>query len=40
MVMAYEAAKELVDYLKKSNIQADIPAYPSIALGACEVSLF
>jgi penicillin-binding protein 1A len=35
-----EAAKELVDYLKKSNIQADIPAYPSIALGACEVSLF
>ena len=35
-----EAAKELVAYLKKSNIQADIPAYPSIALGACEVSLF
>jgi penicillin-binding protein 1A len=35
-----EAAKELVAYLKKSNIQAEIPAYPSIALGACEVSLF
>jgi penicillin-binding protein 1A len=35
-----EAAKELVAYLKKANIQADIPAYPSIALGACEVSLF
>ncbi|MBP6000523.1 MAG: transglycosylase domain-containing protein [Sediminibacterium sp.] len=35
-----EAAKELVAYLKKVNIQADIPAYPSIALGACEVSLF
>jgi penicillin-binding protein 1A len=35
-----EAAKELVAYLKKTNIQADIPAYPSIALGACEVSLF
>ena len=35
-----EAAKELVSYLKKTNIQADIPAYPSIALGACEVSLF
>lgn len=35
-----EAAKELVSFLKKTNIQADIPAYPSIALGACEVSLF
>jgi penicillin-binding protein 1A len=35
-----EAAKELVAYLKKSNIQADIQPYPSIALGACEVSLF
>jgi penicillin-binding protein 1A len=35
-----EAAKELVAYLKKANIQAEIPAYPSIALGACEVSLF
>jgi penicillin-binding protein 1A len=35
-----EAAKELVAYLKKANIQADIPAYPSIALGACEVSLY
>ena len=35
-----EAAKELVAYLKKTNIQAEIPAYPSIALGACEVSLF
>lgn len=35
-----EAAKEFVDYLKKCNIQAEIPAYPSIALGSCEVSLF
>ena len=35
-----EAAKEFVEYLKKCNIQADIPAYPSIALGSCEVSLF
>ena len=35
-----EAAKEFVDYLKKCNIQADLPAYPSIALGAVEISLF
>ena len=35
-----EAAKEFVEYLKKCNIQAEIPAYPSIALGSCEVSLF
>ena len=35
-----EAAKELVEYLKKCNVQADIPAYPSIALGSCEISLF
>ena len=34
-----EAAKELVDYLKKCNVQAEIPAYPSIALGSCEISL-
>ncbi|MEN9697857.1 MAG: hypothetical protein RLZ56_1278 [Bacteroidota bacterium] len=35
-----EAAKELVDYLKKCNVQADIQPYPSIALGSCEISLF
>ncbi len=35
-----EAAKEFVDYLKKCNIQADVPAYPSIALGSAEISLF
>ena len=35
-----EAAKELVDYLKKCNVQAEIQPYPSIALGACEISLF
>ena len=35
-----EAAKEFVDYLKKCNIQTDIPAYPSIALGSAEISLF
>jgi penicillin-binding protein 1A len=35
-----EAAKELVDYLKKCNVQADIQPYPAIALGSCEISLF
>ena len=35
-----EAAKEFVDYLKKCNVQADVPAYPSIALGSAEISLF
>ena len=35
-----EAAKELVEYLKKCNVQAEIQPYPSIALGACEISLF
>lgn len=34
-----EAAKEFVDYLKKCNIQTEIPAYPSIALGSAEISL-
>lgn len=35
-----EAAKEFVEYLKKCNIQTEIPAYPSIALGSAEISLF
>ena len=35
-----DAAKELVEYLKKCNVQAEIQPYPSIALGACEISLF
>ncbi len=35
-----EAAKEFVDYLKKCNVQTEIPAYPSIALGSAEISLF
>jgi penicillin-binding protein 1A len=35
-----EAAKELVDYLKKCNVQADIQPYPAIALGSCEISLY
>ena len=35
-----EAAKEFVDYLKQCNIKADLQPYPSIALGATEISLF
>jgi penicillin-binding protein 1A len=35
-----DAAEEFVDYLKKCNVKAEIPAYPSIALGACEISMF
>ncbi len=35
-----EAAKQFVDYLKKCNVKADIPTYPSIALGSCEISMF
>ena len=35
-----DAAEEFVDYLKKCNVKAEIPAYPSIALGSCEISMF
>jgi penicillin-binding protein 1A len=35
-----EAAKEFIEYLKKCNVQAEIPAYPSLALGAAEISLY
>lgn len=35
-----KAANEFIAYLKKTNLKATIPAYPSIALGSCEVSLF
>ncbi len=35
-----EGAKRFVDFLKKCNLQTKIDAYPSIALGACEISLF
>ena len=35
-----EAAKQFVDYLKKCNVQAELTAYPSIALGAVEISLY
>lgn len=35
-----DAAEEFVEYLKKCNVKAEIPAYPSIALGSCEISMF
>ena len=35
-----EAAKEFVEYLKKCNVKADLQAYPSIALGTSEISLY
>lgn len=35
-----EAAKQFVEYLKKCNIKSDIQPYPSIALGAVEISLY
>ena len=34
------AAKRFVDYLKRCDLQAKIEAYPSIALGTCEISLY
>lgn len=35
-----EAAKQFVEYLKKCNIKSDLQPYPSIALGAVEISLY
>ena len=35
-----EAAIQFVEYLKKCNIKSDLQPYPSIALGAVEISLF
>jgi penicillin-binding protein 1A len=33
-------AKRFVDFLKRSDMKADVEAYPSLALGAAEISLF
>jgi penicillin-binding protein 1A len=33
-------AKRLVDFLKRCELQTKIEPYPSIALGACEISLY
>lgn len=35
-----DGSKRFVEFLRKTNMQAKIDAYPSIALGACEISLF
>jgi len=35
-----EASKKFVDFLRNCNVTAPIDAYPSISLGACEISLF
>jgi penicillin-binding protein 1A len=34
------SAKRLVEFLKRTDITANIDPYPSIALGSCEVSLY
>ena len=34
------SAKRLVEFLKRTDISANIDPYPSIALGSCEISLF
>ena len=34
-----EGSKRFVEFLKNCNVQSKIPAYPSIALGSCEISL-
>ncbi|MCW3087989.1 MAG: penicillin-binding protein [Sediminibacterium sp.] len=33
-------AKRFIDFLRKCDLQAKLQAYPSIAIGACEISLF
>jgi penicillin-binding protein 1A len=33
-------AKRLIDFLRKCNFTSNIPAYPSIGIGACELSLY
>lgn len=35
-----DGPKLFVDFLKNCNVSTKIPAYPSIALGSCEISLF
>lgn len=33
-------AKRLIDFLRKCNFTSPIPAYPSIGIGSCELSLY
>ena len=35
-----DGPKMFVDFLKNCNVSSKIPAYPSIALGSCEISLY
>jgi len=35
-----DGAKRFVQFLKRTEITAEVPAYPSIALGSCEISLY
>jgi penicillin-binding protein 1A len=39
-IMKQIGPKRFVEFLKTCNIQNKVPAYPSIALGACELSVF
>ncbi len=34
-----DGAKRLIDFLRKCDFKSTIPAYPSIGIGACEISL-
>ena len=35
-----KGAQRFIDFLRKCDLQAKLQAYPSIAIGACEISLF
>jgi penicillin-binding protein 1A len=35
-----QGAKRFIDFLRKCDLQAKLEPYPSIAIGACEISLF
>jgi len=35
-----KGAKRFIEFLRKCDLQAKLEAYPSIAIGACEISLF
>ncbi len=35
-----DGSKRFIEFLRKTNMLAKLDAYPSIALGACEISLF
>ena len=35
-----EGAKRLINFLRKCDFSSDIPSYPSIGIGSCELSLY